>query len=319
MVCRELELTEIRNDIFPNLVPFLQSREHTIAAYINEAFEATSLFSSKEKFIEYVNSLDDYQTAELFIKICKFYHIAQKYQPTSYVKLIMIISAIERVIYKDRRYQEFYNWIETQDAKIEEELQKVEIAQKQGFLHIMRILKEEYFKAYSSRRNIIDFFQNHISIENKVKLIKSFRANWTKVVSGFCMKTHQPILSPFPNSIEEAGKRLNKNIENGLVPYCYDWRQCWVDGSCHPEISCALINNDLLLAKVLKKVVNDLYQMRNDFVHLARITPLNERDSVGILAVIGEDRKPVSIKLTAEELETVFEDGLKHYFDRFVK
>ena len=314
------ELTDIRNDIFPRMIPFLTSRDKTISAYIDEAFEAVpSLFSSKEKFIEYVNSLDTYQTAELFIKICKFFLIAKKYQPTSYVKLIMVISAIERVIYKDRRYEEFHNWIEGQDAKIEEELQKVEKADKRDFVHIIRILKEEYFKAYSSRRNINDFFQNHVSNENKIRLIRSFRANWTKVIERFCLKMYQPILKPFPKTIEEAGQKLNQKIENGLMPYCYDWHECYVEGWCGSAFTCALANGRSILEKTLKKVVDDIYQMRNDFVHEARITPLNEKDSVGTLAVIGADRRPISIELTATELETIFENGLKHYFDCFVK
>jgi hypothetical protein len=302
------------------MIPFLQARDQLISATVDEALEAVpSLFSSKEEFIKYVNSLDNHQTAELFLRICRFYRIAKKYQPTSYVKLIMIISAIERVIYKDKPYEEFHNWIMKQDAKIEAELRKVEKADKYDVVHIIGILKEDYFKIFSSRRNIFDFFQNHIPIEGKIKLIRSFRANWTKVIERFCLKVYQPILKPFPNTIEEAGEKLGQKPENGLMPYCYDWRECWVERTCCPEVSCVLTDNESVLKKTLKKVVDGIYQIRNDFVHTASITPLNEKDSVGVLGAIGAHRTPVSIELTATDLETIFEKGLKHYFDCFVR
>lgn len=79
------------------------------------------------------------------------------------------------------------------------------------------------------------------------------------------------------------------------------------------------MNNNPILDKTLKKVVNGIYQMCNDFVHTASITPLNERDSVGTLGIIGADRRPVSIELTAQDLEVMFEDEFKHYFDCFIR
>ncbi|MDH5771354.1 MAG: hypothetical protein OEZ25_08735, partial [Candidatus Bathyarchaeota archaeon] len=63
---------------------------------------------------------------------------------------------------------------------------------------------------------------------------------------------------------------------------------------------------------------NDIYQIRNDFVHEAKITPLNEADAIGTLSVIGAKRKPITIELTSEELEDIFEKALKHYFDDLV-
>ncbi len=104
------------------------------------------------------------------------------------------------------------------------------------------------------------------------------------------------------------------------MPYCYDWRKCYVGyGNCSSELTCALTNNESLLAKILKRVVDDIYQMRNDFVHTARITNLNEKEAISTLVTIGAERRPVSVELTAEDLETIFENGLKHYFDGFVK
>lgn len=181
-------------------------------------------------------------------------------------------------------------------------------------MDIIKTLREDYFRIFGSGRNVKEFFQNHVSENNKIKLIKSFRANRTKIISNL------PIFSLIPNKIEEAGKKFHVKIEEGMMPYCYDWQQCFVGyGDCSPEISCALTNNEALIEKMLRKVVDDIYQMRNDFVHTARITPLNEKDALGTWANIGADRKPVSIELTAQDLETIFESGLKHYFDNFIK
>lgn len=38
-----------------------------------------------------------------------------------------------------------------------------------------------------------------------------------------------------------------------------------------------------------------------------------------VYAVIGAERKPISIQLTAQELETIFEQALKKYFDTVIK
>jgi hypothetical protein len=315
-----MKLAEIRTDIFPRMVPLFETREQVLTVYIDETYDAlSSLFPSKDELIEYINSLDNHETAELFIRISRFYLISKRYQPTSYVKLIMIISAIERTVSKDKKYQEFSFWIEKQKTKIKEDLQKSQKLNEETFLKVMRALREDYFKTYGSARNVIDFFENHLSENDKIELIKSFRGNRTNVISYFCLAYFKQIFSPFPTTIEEASKKTNQRIYPRMMPYCYDWKQCFVGyGNCSPEISCALKNDKTLLKKTLKKVVNDLYQLRNDFVHTARVTPLNEQDAIGTLAVIGADRKPVSIELTAQELEAIFERGLKHYFDDFV-
>jgi hypothetical protein len=314
-------MTEVRKDIFPRMAPLFKTKEATLSEYASDAFEAmSSIFQTKEQITEYINSLDSPETAELFLKICRFYIISKKYQEASYIKLIMMISAIERLISKDRAYVEFYEWIMKQDKKIEVELAKEAIQNKEDFKKIVKGLTEQYFEIFSSRRNIIDFFQNHLSANDQIKLIRSFRGYWVDVIHAFSRKFYEPILLPFPTTIKDAGKRLHKPIEKSLMPYCYDWQRCWVEyGNCASEIDCALALNDSMREKFLRRVVTDLYQIRNDFVHSARITPLNDKDSIGTLSVLGADRKPVSIELTVEDLESLFERGLKHYLDNFVK
>lgn len=99
------------------------------------------------------------------------------------------------------------------------------------------------------------------------------------------------------------------------MPYCYNWKQCYIDyGQCFPDYGCLLKEDNSLLDKSIKIVVDDLYQMRSDFVHDATITPLNERNAVFTLGTTG--KRPVIIELTVEDLEDVFEKALKHYFNQ---
>lgn len=321
-------MTEIRKDIFPKMSGFLVSREKTINDWVNEAFSAISAqFNSKDQFIEYINSFKDRETAELFLRICSFYCIAKKHQPKSYVKLIMMISAIEHLMNKGKQYEEFCFWIEKQKPKIAEKLSSVKSINEEDFTKIIRFLRDDYFKIYGSQRNVVEFFQNHLSVEDKIRLVKSIRSNRTKTLPKFSLKEYQTLFKASPKTIDEASRKTGIKIEESFMPYCYDWKQCQIDyGSCLASVDCKLRNaeNKSLLDSTLKKVItHDIYQIRNDFIHNARITPLNEKDSdgfssIGVFGVIGTKRKQIQIELTPEELQGVFEKGLKNYFDGFV-
>ena len=65
-------------------------------------------------------------------------------------------------------------------------------------------------------------------------------------------------------------------------------------------------------------MVKDIYQLRNDFVHSAVITPLNEEEepdaefsSSSVMGVIGSKYKPIMIKITIKEFESIFEQAIK--------
>jgi hypothetical protein len=172
---------------------------------------------------------------------------------------------------------------------------------------------------YGSRRNVIDFFINNVSRENKLKLIRAFKGYWTDTIQAFSGRHYKKVLNPFPSTITEAGKKMGVKVEKHLMPYCFDWRECWIQyGECFPDIYCKLVNNDELINTVLKKVISDLYQMRNDFIHSAKVTALSEKESITLFTLLGSKRKPISIELTDSDLESIFENGLKNYFDKLI-
>ena len=308
----------MRNDLFPKMIGFfLESKEKIIERWVDEAFSAlVSLFPAKEDFIVYINSIKDPKDAELLIRLSQFYLIAKKYQQESYVKLIMVVSAIEKIANKEKGFQEFYHWIEGQDSKIGELLSRMKNIDVSKFKEIIRTLRESYFQEYGSRRNVSTFFREHLTQEDKTKLIRSMKANWTDVVQWY--SDRNPLIKFLGRdkiaSIQELKGKYR--VEKHLVPYCYNWKKCYFDGiDCAPHLGCLLTENSNFQDETLKKVVDDIYQMRSDFIHNAIITPLNERDAVTLGTIGG---KPVSIDLTSEELQNMFEKALKHFFDQLV-
>lgn len=86
-------------------------REQLINSSMKLIKELVPNFNLKKTSLISLTRLVDTETAELFIRICKFYFISKRYQPTSYVKLIMILSSIEKTISKEREWEEFHSWI----------------------------------------------------------------------------------------------------------------------------------------------------------------------------------------------------------------
>jgi hypothetical protein len=285
---------------------------------VDEAFEALgSLFSSKEEFINYLNSFKNPKNVELLIDVTKFYLIAKKYHPQSYIKLIMMISVMEKLVNQYKKFQEFYEWIEDQDDRIKELLSSAKTIDVDAFKNIIRKLKNEYFQCFGSRRNVTTFFEKHFDKEDKVKLVRAIRANWTDFVERFIKRIFRNLDFGKVTSIQEL-KEKGFVVEEGYMPYCYDWKQCWVEyGECHPDCGCSIRENISLLNECVREVVNKLYQMRSDFIHNATLTMLNEKDAIFTLATSGG--KPILIELTAEDLQGMFEKALKHYFDSLIQ
>lgn len=305
-------MIKLRNDLFPHMIEFEpKAKEKTIEGWADKAFEAfSSLFSSKEDFIKYVNSLKNPRDAELFLQTGNFYLVAKKYQHESYVKLIMIISIIEKIANKEKEFQEFYEWIESQDAKINEFLSESKTMDANVFKEIIIKLRDNYFQEFGSRRNVLAFFKKHFTKEDKIKLIRSIEADRKETVERILVAQYMGVRAATIEELKEKGF----NVEKNFVPSCYDWMKCWFEyGQCYPNLGCLLKDDESLLDKTLKKVVDDLYQMRSDFVHDATITPLNDKDKIFNLSMSG--KKPILILLTAEDLERMFEKALKHYFD----
>lgn len=310
-------LVQLRNDMFPKMGSYFGSKESTIQQWVDEAFDAlSSLFSSKDEFVEYLNSLRNHKDAELLVRASQFYLISKKYQSESYFKLIMIISVIERLINRENRFQDFHAWVQKQDTKIQNLLLPADKVDLQKFKEIMDALSEEYFQVFGSGRNVLKFFQDYFVLADKIELAKSMKANLTDVVPAYSERMggiKYIVKNPVSNikELEKYGFKVSKS----MMPYCYDWRKCYATHSgCESQLGCLLNEDENLTKMILKKVVGLMYQMRNDFVHSARVTPLNESKSIFTSGRVGKE--PVFIELTANDLEAMFEKALKRYFDK---
>jgi hypothetical protein len=296
------------------MATFFESKEKEIESWVDEACIAlSSLFKTREDFVDYLNSFENPKDAELLLRVCQFYFVSKKHQPQSYVKLIMIISAIEKLANKEKEFQEFCDWIQGRKKEIEALLPKSEIVDVTRFMGIINTLEETYFQEFGSRRNVYDFLNDHLTSGDKVRLIRSIKSRRIEVIPR-----HRYVrmmgLDKF-RSIDEAKVKLPIKVEKHFVSHCYDFRKCsYAFTDCEPDLDCLLEEDPVFRDKTLKKVVDDIYRIRSDFVHDAIITPLNEKSSMFLLGTIG--KKAAFIELTAEDLENMFENALKHYFDQ---
>ena len=74
---------------------------------------------------------------------------------------------------------------------------------------IIHKLKDQYYVENGSQRNIVEFFKTYVTIEDQIKLIKSFRANYTKAIDDFDAQDY--FMLAIPDTIKEASG-ITKNL-----------------------------------------------------------------------------------------------------------
>jgi hypothetical protein len=286
-------------------------REDTIEIWVNEAYDALkAVFPNKSTFVDYINKITDPLNAELLIRSAQYYLVAKEYQKDSFVKLIMILSLTEKLLSGQNEFQEFPIWVQGQDRRITRLLCGVGKCSAEEYKRILDVLTNEYYQVFGSRRNVLKFFENHMDLESKIDVISAISPHFTDTVTHYTERL--PQYSTVKN-IEELSGKANHVISKHLMPYCYNWQKCYLEyADCDRSLGCVLEEDKDILEKCLKKVVDLLYQIRNDFVHAAVITPLTEGETF-VYAVVGG--KEVTIELNIEDFEHMFEKAFKHYFD----
>lgn len=309
---------EVRNDIYPKLedTPW-ESRGDAIQTRINESFNVIkNIFRNKDDFIDYINKIESAKYAELFIDILNFYDVAKNSVKYIFVKIIMIISCIEKL--SNEKHISFDDWLLRYDKTVGDEVEKNindvdDLEQK--FKNTIKSLKIKY--EYGSSRKVREFLLKYMDIDEKIELIKSFELKRFKRIHKFSPKPYGNKLKKFPPTIEELAKLTNLKIDEAPMPLCYNWRQCYVDWGCDPKIYCHIKEDPDDIKEPLEKVINFIYKMRSDFVHNARIPSLCERD---IHVVFDEYRGDIiQIKLKIERFEEMFEKCINKFFDEKLK
>jgi len=307
---------KIRSDIFPNLGGLgLGSRNKLLKVWVTEAHKALdNHFSSLNQFIEYVNNLNSKESAEYFIRLCQFYNSSKNYVEDPFTKLIMILSVIESIISSGRQYRPFKDWILGQTGLIESRIEELKEGDVKTFKKIIEDFKIIYHAKYGSTRNVVDFFHQYMTKEDKVNIIKSFRYNRTKVVNQYSEKLYEKSPHMFVEKLEDFQNTRYK-VREDLMPLCYNWRFCYVgDGHCHPNIgSCLLMEDNALMYQMLKKIINIIYTLRSDFVHNAKMPGIGE-GGVDFSATIHKGKNLI-VELNIADFENLFEKGFLAYFD----
>ena len=300
-----------------------KKRTKLVEYKIKKCFNALrdNLFSSEEEFIGYVNSMKDPKDAELFLDLCEFYSTFKELKGYPYIKLIAIISIIDKLNARKVKFKPFKDWVLSKEGGnyIKEYLSKVSVNDEvKKFKEVFKKLREKHGEIFGSQRSVIKFFENYCSVNDQVKLIRAFKFKRTAVVERYSQNyTWCP---SDVRSIEDLQKKYRNQykVEKRYMPECYDWRYCWVEGRTCNSSKCRLIENHHYRKEILGKIVSFIYQMRNDFIHGAKIPPIIKRpqevDTLTIAGKIGDEYG--IINLSIEDIQEIFERGFKKYFDK---
>ena len=119
-------MNKLRGDLYPNLKnSLLWNRERLLDEYVEIAQKVFSrYFTSKMDVITYINNFRDSKDAEFFLDICRYYNISKSYEKSPFVKLVMMISAIDKAARLRQKYVPFDEWItcEGNGEKFQEEV-----------------------------------------------------------------------------------------------------------------------------------------------------------------------------------------------------
>ena len=230
----------------------------------------------------------------------------------------MIISIIERLARRERKYIPFQDWVFGQDEKYNVIYQIMKKRCK-SIQENNRISEKDYYAVFGLQQNVVDFFKKYVTIEDKIKIIKSFRVKKTKVVKQYSIYVIRDHPMSSVNNIEELKEKYGFPVYEAFMPLCYNWKYCWIEyySECCPQISCNFKEDKQLQEEVLNKVVKLIYRMRSNFIHNAEIPPISEKGLVSTPGII--NNKLFFVELTSEELQEIFERAFKKYFDKLTE
>jgi hypothetical protein len=219
------------------------------------------IYSSENEMLEYglkFQQIGDTKTAFIeFYTISEFYR-ALKLVRDDFVRLIMIISLIERLSSKTD-YIEISKWVQIRKAK------------DMKVLEALRQYNE--IEGFGCNHKFRNFFKNrkYLSRNEQISLLES--------VKYYSIYRDKRISAPLFCYQEECGKGKRNCV------FHYDQRSVWETNSYMSDEDdellrfsiedCPLIQNENLLNKNLNEFANFIYEMRNKFVHNATLFHLS--------------------------------------------
>jgi len=154
-------MVKLREDVYPTLRDsLLATRENLLDEYAEIAQKVFSrYFSSKADVIAFLNNLKDPKDAEFILNICRYYNISKNYEKSPFIKLVMILSVIDKATRHVFEYVPFEDWIASNQnmEEFQKEVEVLKLNTWESFQRLMGDFKERYYKIYGSVRNIVDF------------------------------------------------------------------------------------------------------------------------------------------------------------------
>ena len=316
----------LRDSVFGTRNNFLETRLKEATEDYKTLFDPSP---TSENLAEYLRKLPVHYR-ELFLDVSRFFGIIYNETNTlpehirPSIVLTMMFSIIERLQQAENRYVDLGDWLRSSESRsqlahfiIEGQTDAERIFNGAGKL------LEKYYQTYGSVSAITDFYNMHFTKKDRQELVRTYLVQM-QYVSGIFYRKLQvlaPDLLKNPADVQNASKVLNRSLEDGFLPLCYDIR-CYIEyGSCWPDLGCRL-DDDLVLKENLTKVVKQfVYGYRNKFVHDARLVILAQESQRSfhseVLDVVKE--KPIVHELNLEQILKGFRLAFKSFFDEKVK
>jgi len=71
---------------------------------------------------------------------------------------------------------------------------------------------------FGSQQNVVDFFKKYVTIEDKIKIVKSFRLEKTKVVKQYSVHAIRNHPMSLVNNIEELKEKYGFCVYEAFMP-----------------------------------------------------------------------------------------------------
>lgn len=299
-------MSQIRADIFTQLLVYNNTREKYIEKRVHKAYQSLRKnFTSKKEFIEYINQISDPQMAELFIKSANYYYEIKKIKNRPIFKLIMLFSLTEKLGTGLYKHESFTDWVRKQDELVSNSLNN-KVIDTQAFKQILCELEAKYNESLGSRHATYVFFKEYLSDKDKFTLIHS-----TEVVIDSVNRYSERLVTHIRvHDIHELTKQ-GYNVGSFIMPCCYDWRSCYYDGGdCKIEKGCLLIEDQKYKEKKFRNAIDLICQIRHDFVHDAKIGMTEECGFISAVTSKGQ----LFVDLQIKDIEPIIERAVINYF-----
>jgi hypothetical protein len=338
-------LTDIAYQAFTGLF----SSVTEVVQYINN-FEKPEIAKLFLEIGEYYYSAKFYYCPHCFPpkRIEKCPHCNSSFEMPAHLVLIMIISIMERISLGFTKYADFFEWTGRKETVERLKTEFESVFKPEKIEEFISAIREDWSKDYGSVTKITSFFKDFMKKEEKMEFVKSIRfmmkvpelpPKHMESINGKTPEKAEEIFENWKQTFEKEQQlvfetdedvkkyviRNNSKTTWEALPICFDKKEHWKCysrnpygqglGYCHYNYFCNLYKDEELLDKCFDKTVKTLYDWRSEFVHNAKIPPINETAIHGGIY----KKKSIIVELTTKELKPVFEKMLKRYFDQHQK